>query len=288
MSTYTNKRLRREAARDGARMPDYVGKKRKAPPAEQPMPKTADSIYRDAMQKTAELNLRTQGVWGVELKSFTKSIGKHIPIMSDTARTLYEGTGGTALLCLNGIGAGSDVNQRDGNKYTIMSFQMQGVLKWQRKAQLADGFSRSASVVRIALVEDYQTNGAMMVASDCFNYSNAGTPLSVAVTRNIAGESRFKVHKWWNFFWEPKVNEYGATDIEMQAYCEDLSCYLGNLKIPVECKDSADTVASIGTHSLHLVTFLYDGTLDAGDVFTESPVGTTPEVIVRYQIRFVG
>jgi hypothetical protein len=283
MSSFTNKRLRTENP-DGRR-PDYVGKKRKASPLDPaPVPKTADSIYRDAKAKVAELNLRTQGVWGVELKQYDRTANRPIPVLADTDRNVNPVAEG----CLNGISAGSDVNQRDGNKYTIMSIQISGRMDWCRALPvLAVDEEFAEMAVTIALVEDYQSNGAQMVASDCFNFSTTGA-LATTLTRNIAGESRFKVHKIWKYFWKPTVLEDNTAGATIQNYCEDFSCYLGNLQIPVECKDSNGTIASIGTHSLHLMAFAYAGVYDAGGTFNPFTITEMPRVDYRYAIRFVG
>ncbi len=104
---------------------------------------------------------------------------KSIDVKSEAAFS----QGSPVILCLNAIGAGTDINQRVGRKVKLNSLQS--------TLSLQSNIDGGGGKCRAALVYDRQPNGSPPVYTDIFSNEAAGSDAWTGI--NLKNRDRFKI-----------------------------------------------------------------------------------------------
>lgn len=175
--------------------------------------------------------------------------------MMDPATTINLGAAAVATplaLVVPTVGAG--LNQRVGRKITVRKIKVHGTIAVP--VQAAQGIADSATKIRLALVQDCQTNAAQMAAADLYNGSTSAVSTLLSF-QNPNNFGRFRVLKD-KMLTIGNLNMAGsptAADV-IQAGQKVSFKFNVNFKTPVTVHFNATnggTVADIVDNSFHIV-----------------------------------
>jgi len=139
-------------------------------------------------------NIRTGGVLGIETKFFDASV-TGTAIVSGTDASGAECDPAT-ILCLNAPAQGDGPSSRDGQKISMKSIFVTGVLSSATQTSVSS--LDALPIYYIALVLDTQTNGGTATglnSEEVFVNNAAAGVLAANPLRNMSNTQRFKVLK---------------------------------------------------------------------------------------------
>lgn len=177
--------------------------------------------------------------------------------MKDPGTTINLGSAAVATpLCLCAPTVGAALNQRVGRKITVRKVKVHGTVYCIPQA--AQAAADATTKIRIALVEDKQTNAAQMTGAQLYNDGAANEPTVVINSfQNPNNFGRFRVLKDKMIVIQ-NLNLAGsptAADV-VQAGAKVQFKFSVNFKKPIEVHFNATnggTVADIVDSSLHIV-----------------------------------
>lgn len=209
-------------------------------------------------------NLRTGGFLGIEYKFIDQTVAL-TAVSADWAGGELDPVGG--VNCIGACTQGTGESNRDGRQINVKSIQIQGYALRPLASDSADPIS--PGYIKIALVQDTQTNGTQLNAEDVYN---SGTLDEVAF-RNLEYTRRFRVLGTAEVF--PYV-QATMTDGANTASCQGNLCpfsirWKGN--VSVNFSGNAGTIADIMDNSFHIIA--------AGNVSTD-------QVCYNSRVRFIG
>ena len=113
----------------------------------------------------------------------------------DTAQSNNYGTT-PAITLLNGIATGTGINGRIGSKVNLTSIQVRVTVSNPISTSDISGgpYTSSGQTVRMLIVADLQSNGALPAASDILQVDQ-NAAVSVVSPMNLANRDRFRVIK---------------------------------------------------------------------------------------------
>lgn len=197
-----------------------------------------------ARQRTRSLNARVGGFLGIEKKFVDYGY-------AETAMSTSWALAVPATTSLSTVAQGDGESNRDGRGYVIDSIQIKGYIKTGPTENLAN--PEVANMVRIALVWDKQTNGALPTAA---NIMNDGTGESWTGYRNLEYVKRFQVLK-------EKTFKHNLSTLASNAATNDYSSggritpfkmsYTFKRPLNVNTSGTTADIANIVDNSLHLI-----------------------------------
>lgn len=199
-------------------------------------------------RKPAVLNARTGGFLGIETKFIDYTFSAGVVATLTGAEMDPPGAGAqTTPGSISAIAQGDGESNRDGRKCTLTSLHIKGDL---RIGPAAGATLQSASIVRVAVVWDTQTNAKQLNAEDVFL---AATHIEHSF-RNLQFSKRFKILKDATFVLNTLA---GAGDGAANDSADVIKNFKWNFKlnIPVIHKSTTAVVASITDNSLHVIAF---------------------------------
>lgn len=165
---------------------------------------------------------------------------------------------------LTGISALDSVNtenRRDGLKARITDVFIRGDIRWDNIVPGTAGETADCELpwVRLMVVQDMQTNGAQMAATDVLQtISNDLNPLAF---RNLENTTRFKVLK--DVFIHPR--NHPSFSNKSGKIWMPFSMSFSGLNMDVKYKDTSATISDVVDNSLHFIalkTYSDSGTAD--------------------------
>lgn len=206
--------------------------------------------------------MRTGGFLGIEFK--------FIDIAYSAAITEDDQTlGMTASYALNQCQQGTGESNRDGNKIVVTGIGMTGHVQYTPDVA---GGAGAPFIVKLALVQDKQTNGAVLDPDNVYRASGTASQ-SPYTYRNLEYSKRFKVLWHKLIVVRPTCNIAATTP----AICRVPFSFYKQMKMPTEFHGNAGTIADITDNSLQFM-------ISAGDI--EGAGTATLSYVSR--VRFVG
>jgi len=158
----------------------------------------------------------------------------------DSSLTTNTTTTGTINL-MNGIGAGTDITQRVGRKATMKSVMLRYFINALTTTSATQG-----DVVRVMLVLDMQTNGALPAVGDILQTVALNSAL------NLNNRDRFKI--LYDHWVTMNANTYTAGALVAGSpTIKHLKVYK-KISSDIIFSGTANTIGSIATGGLYLVT----------------------------------
>lgn len=222
-------------------------------------------------RSTAALNARTGGFLGIEKKFYDTSL-------IGAALTAPNGAEGgehnpSATICLNSVVQGDGETQRDGRQMVMKSITVKGQIVVP--AQINQTASEVATSVFIALVQDTQTNGALLNSEDVFSNKAANAQTATSLFRNLQRVKRFKVLKTLLINLQQPATVYDGTNIEQGGYQMPFSMFKALPNVKVNFSGTTETIANIVDNSLSLIAYC-------------SNTATAPTINYNARLRFMG
>jgi len=157
---------------------------------------------------------------------------------------------------------GAGIDQRIGKAAKIHKIKIHGTLTGPAQAdQVAPD---DAAIVRIALVQDMQTNSTQAQGEQIFTPPATATfPLALDSFQNIDNFGRFKVLKDKYFVMNPTSPAWDGTNLEQAGSCRKFKWTI-NFKEPVEVRFNATnggTVADVVDNSFHIIANASNATM---------------------------
>ncbi len=213
------------------------------------------------------------GFLGVEVKFYDQKL---IAAVSSAPTNASGGEHNpSATITLNSVPQGDGESNRDGRKITMRSIFVEGNVTVA--AQSAQSGADSAAVIFIALVQDTQTNGALLNSEDVFvnpgaNAITAGGPL-----RNLQFAKRFRVLGTRKFTMMPlaMTNDTGSTGGVVQGGLVKRFRFFHKMNQQVIFNGTTETIANITDNSLHIIAYT-------------SSTAQAPLLNYNCRLRFVG
>lgn len=156
---------------------------------------------------------RTRGVYAAgEMKYFDTERGSTaIPASTDWTATEFPPNIGTPNTLLAPT-VGSAINERIGRAVNIHRLFIRGSVL--AAAQVSQSAADSATQIRIALVQDMQTNASQAQGEEIFQApTNASALNAVNTFQSLANLGRFKVHKDKTFILESPSIAFDGTNV---------------------------------------------------------------------------
>lgn len=199
------------------------------------------TFYKSEAYKKAKMARQARYIRPAALVPELKSV--------DYDQTVGISSASPAILCLNIIGAGTDINQRVGRKVKLNSLQTDMTIVCE------DG--GTGRECRMALVYDRNPNGAMPIYSDIFADVAGTTNAWTGV--NLKNRDRFKIlrdHK--QFLVGSSVS--GVTEISL-SYWGSTGCKSDYIKLGLDevFGNGDDDIGAIQTGALYAVAFTQTG-----------------------------
>jgi len=170
----------------------------------------------------------------------------------ETANATYVAdTTGTVTL-LNGIAQGDDINQRKGRRITNKAVHIQGIV------EPVDA-STNSTLARVIVVYDRQPNGAALTVADVLTSVNSHS------FNKLDNRNRFLVLADKKFF----IGAFDNTATQTYAgspFGHKVEIHK-RISLPTTHMGTGDTIASIATGSIYMVT-VGDQAPNAGGVFS--------------------
>lgn len=174
--------------------------------------------------------------------------------MVDPGTTINLGSAAVATpLCIFAPTVGAALNQRIGRKVKVLKIKVAGHIAVA--VQAAQAVTDAATIIRLALVQDCQTNSAQMTGAQLFNDATAATT-TISSYQNPNNFGRFRVLKEKKFILEnPNGFNDGAATFASNGLKRQFKMSMV-FKTPIDVHFNATnggTVADIVDHSFHIV-----------------------------------
>lgn len=209
---------------------------------------------RKTLARRRSVNYRTGGFMGIENKFIDYTLN------SGTLTSSWAGAehNPTTIDCLSAVAQGDGESSRDGRKYAVNSVHLQGQVS--HLAAESETVPAPDIIVKVALVQDTQTNGTELSAENVF--SDAAATHDVYGFRNLQFVKRFKVlaHKWITLpVGQSTTNEGGINLFANNKVSRKWSMnYKFKEPMIVNCTGTTAVVGSIADNSLHLIACAND------------------------------
>ncbi len=216
------------------------------------------------------VNPRTGGFLGIETKFYDTSLaGSALVAPGDAAGAERDQS---ATIGPTTITQGDGEQQRDGRKAMIKSCYVTGNVIIPSTINLTA--AAEGMLIYIALVQDKQTNGALLNSEDVFTNDNGSGTLAANPLRNLQFSSRFQVLDRVQFAMPQPVMVYDGTNIEGGGMYKPFKLsWRGNM--PMTFNGTTESIANSVDNSLHIIAYASDITL-------------TPVISYQCRVRFVG
>lgn len=195
---------------------------------------------------------RTRGVYAAgEMKYFDTEKG----LTSVASQANWTGTeqDPTTFNTLFVPVKGSGINERIGRKVNVMKIRIKGTVVVAPQADQTSGDGRS--VIRLALVEDTQTNGTQMQGEDVMDGNTSTTATAVNAFQSLDNLGRFRVLKDKTIVMQNPNFGYDGTNLEQQGLARTFKMNI-ILKKPITVsfnEVNGGTIADIVDNSWHMI-----------------------------------
>lgn len=197
-------------------------------------------------------NMQTSGFVGTELKFLDQNIEAQAISTDITSGAILDPA---TVNCIGCPAQGDGQSNRDGRRYTVKRITIKGVISMAETEVLTD--PEGDIYVRIALVQDTQTNAAQAAATSIYA-DPGGSVLDVIAFRNLANSKRFKVLKEHLVIVKrgqatmfQAANSFAAA-ITLNRFTIDVK-----LNVPVQCTSTTGNVTNVADNSFHLVALAF-------------------------------
>ena len=215
-------------------------------------------------------NVRTGGFLGIETKFYdTFLLDRNLTKPTD-------GSGGecdqSATVGPTTIAQGDGESNRDGRKCVVKSCYVTGIIEVPKQAdQIA---SDIGGTVFVALVQDTQTNGALLNSEDVFTNPGGLDHLATSPLRNMQYTNRFKVLARKLIQLPQAELVYDGTNIEQGGFHVPFMLSWRGV-MPMLFTGTTSDISNSVTNSLHIVAYCSDTT-------------QAPAMSYNCRVRFVG
>ncbi len=198
-------------------------------------------------------NLRVGGFLGIEVKFYDQKLIAAV-LNAPTDATAGEHNP-SATICLNSVPQGDGESNRDGRKITMRSIFVEGNVTVA--SQTAQSGTDAAAIIFIALVQDTQTNGALLNSEDVFTNPGANGITAGGPFRNLQFAKRFRVLATRKFTMAPQAlaNDTGSTGGIVQGGLVKRFRFFKKMNQQVIFKGTTETIANITDNSLHIIAY---------------------------------
>lgn len=226
------------------------------------MPMTATRRWtnrRRTYRRAPYLNARTGGLLGVEHKWIDNFKGLTLITNSTAAAGMEQPpTAGSASIgAYNAVGAGTNTQQRDGQRIVVTSITFKGIIRWEPR--INQTALQQCGAVLVAWVQDRQTNGVQLNSEDVFVNPGGAIATGCALYRNMSNLRRFNVLAV-KIFTLPQPNAvWDGTNIETGGY--DMPFQLkwhGKMPVTFITQTSTADIANITDNSIQLLATTND------------------------------
>lgn len=227
--------------------------------------------YRFGQRPFYKQNIRSGGYLGIERKFYDTNLNAaNLTAPTDASGMEHNPS---ATICLNSVVQGDGESNRDGRRITMKSIQVKGTVFWGNL--INQTVVPPACSVFIALIQDMQTNGALLNSEDVF-VNKGGTALgNNALTRDLQYSTRFKVLKTWIIQCDTPPVSWDGTNIEVGGGSAQ---FQGFIKLPDVITNYTSTTESIAN--------IVDNSLSICACTTST--GLSPALSYNARLRFVG
>jgi len=191
----------------------------------------AREMLRGRVARSTRAPLRTGGYYGV----YNRRGRDELKFVDEAILGIPSATGSVTLI--NGVAQGTDVNNRIGRKFLMKS------LLWRFRIGVNPAANSLGNIVRLLIVYDAQTNGALPAVTDILSAADVLAPM------NLNNRDRFKIicDKWWN------SNAYALSggDIDNGEFCPPMDKFYKKLNLEVQNSGTANTIGSIATGAVY-------------------------------------
>ena len=170
------------------------------------------------------------------------------------------------------IAQGDGESNRDGRKCTVTSCFITGVIEVAKQADQTDG--DIGGTVFIALVQDRQTNGALLNSEDVFSNPGALDHLATSPLRNMQYTNRFKVLARKLIQLPQAEMTYDGTNIEQGGFHVPFMLSWRGV-MPMQFTGTTSDISNSQTNSLHVIAYCSDTT-------------QVPQMSYNCRVRFQG
>jgi len=191
----------------------------------------AREMLRGRVARSTRAPLRTGGYYGV----YNRRGRDELKFVDEAILGVPVATGTVTLI--NGVAQGTDVNNRIGRKFLMKS------LLWRFRVGLNTAASSPGNVIRLLIVYDAQTNGALPAVTDILTAADVLAPM------NLNNRDRFKIicDKWWS----TGAYTISGTDIDTGEFCPPMDKFYKKLNLEVQNSGTANTIGSISTGAVY-------------------------------------
>jgi len=176
---------------------------------------------------------RTGGFYGASQRSPTER--KTVDTLEQVVN--LNNTGSMTLL--NGVAVGTDFRNRIGRRFNVVTIQMRAYF------DLQNATNTNVDATRIMIIEDLQSNGVAPTIAQVLGDSAGGTsPMNML---NLDNRQRFRVHYDKQF----SLGLYNSAAFYNK---QPTINFYKRCNIPVECGGTDNTIASISSGAIYLLT----------------------------------
>lgn len=189
-----------------------------------------------------------------------------------------DATGGehnpSATISLNTVVQGDGESNRDGRQIVMKSVTVKGNILVP--AQTTQTVLDVATTVFIALVQDTQTNGALLNSEDVFTNPGANAQTATQVFRNLKFIKRFKVLKVVQLeLPQPESQQVSSGAIVVGGYQVPWSLFKSLANVKVNYSSTSESIVNIVDNGLNIVAWC-------------SNTSTAPAISYHSRLRFLG
>ncbi len=222
------------------------------------------------LRRPRRLNARTGGFLGIELKFYDTSL------ISSALTGPTDASGGeknpSATISLNTVVQGDGESQRDGRQITMKSIHLKGII--DVPVQANQTVTDTASDVFIALVQDKQTNGALLNSEDVFTNPGADARTATSPFKNLQFQRRFRILAVKKLRLPQPTVVWDGTNVEQGGYQIPWEIYK-SFSIGVNYSATTETIANITDNGLNVIAYTSNST-------------AAPTLSYNSRLRFVG
>ncbi len=226
-------------------------KRARPSPAGAPRKRFRSKYYKPAPRKGYRTVPRSTGVYGSgDMKYFdTEHSATAIPASADWTGTTFAPNVGTPTTMVNPV-TGSGISNRIGREIVLYKLKIRGLINVP--AQVNQTAGDGGSLIRMALVQDMQTNFTQAVGPDIFRAPTTASALMVPLSyQSLANFGKFKVLKDKTFKLQNPNISWDGTNMEQQGLDHHVKFnvrFPGGLKINFNATNGG-TISDIINHS---------------------------------------
>jgi len=200
-------------------------------------------------------------IGSIEHKFMTNSVNEQTISQSVTCTGISLDPTNGIIIPIQGV----ESNQREGRTIMVDQIFIQGQVRFPAVEDIAD--TPLGELVRISLVQDTQTNAALLTTSDVYTNSTGTIFGNVHASRNPNGTKRFKVWKE-KMIVKPQVStsQNGTDKFSSQSAIVPFNFYV-KFKNPIRIQFNATnggTIADVVDNSFHILAIAGGESVGAG------------------------